>query len=295
MKALTGIIPAIVTPMTSDGAIDEASLRSLVAFERDEGADGLLILGLSGEGVMLSVEERERVTDIVVAEAGGMPLLVGCSADSTEAAVTLVTGAVERGADAVMVAPPRIPGQTPDDARKHYHAVSAAAGDCEVMIQDAPFAVGFELGVELVLELSHELETVGSYKIEALPYWENAVRAASVAGDRLKMYGGHAGLYLPDVIDSGAVGLIPGPEFVAPLKRAWDAYLEGDRSEGDREYRRLLPALVFQAQSWALLVGGHKALLHERGVISTAYSRLPQANLSESTRRRMLDIVRSIS
>lgn len=294
MKPLTGVIPAIVTPMDDDGALDEASLRSLIAFERDEGADGLLILGLSGEGIMLTVEERERVTDIVVAEAGGIPLLVGCSADTTEAAVRLVTGAVARGADAIMVAPPRRPGQTPDDARAHYRAVSAAAGACDVMVQDAPFAVGFELGVELVLELSRELGNVCSYKIEALPYWENAIRAASVAGDGLRMYGGHAGLYLPDVVDSGAVGLIPGPEFVAPLKRAWDAYVTGDRAAGDREYQRLLPALVFQAQSWALLVGGHKTLLCERGVIATPRSRLPEANLSASTRQRMLDVARSV-
>lgn len=294
MRELSGIIPAIVTPLDADDAVDEASLRRLVAFEREEGADGLLILGLSGEGVMLTIEERERVTDIVVAEAGGMPLLVGCSADTTDAAVQLVRGAVARGADAVMVAPPRRPGQTPDDARAHYRAVSAAAGDCDVMVQDAPFAVGFELGVELVLELSRELGNVRSYKIEALPYWENAVRARSVAGDGLRMYGGHAGLYLPDVVDSGAVGLIPGPEFVAPLKRAWDAYLAGDRDAGDREYRRLLPALVFQAQSWASLVGGHKALLYERGVIATTRSRLAEANLSDATRRRMLEVARAI-
>lgn len=123
MKPLTGVIPAIVTPLDDGGALDEASLRRLVAFERDEGADGLLILGLSGEGVMLTVEERERVTDIVVAEGGGMPLLVGCSADSTDAAVQLVRGAVARGADAVMVAPPRRPGQTRDEAREDRKSV----------------------------------------------------------------------------------------------------------------------------------------------------------------------------
>jgi 4-hydroxy-tetrahydrodipicolinate synthase len=294
MKPLTGIIPAIVTPLNDDGSLDEASLRRLVAFERAEGADGLLILGLSGEGVMLSIEERERVTDIVVAEAQGMPLLVGCSADSTDAAVALVRGAVARGADAVMVAPPRIPGQTRDDAREHYRAVSAAAGGCDVMVQDAPFAVGFELGVELVLDLSRELPNLRSYKIEALPYWDNAIRAAAVAGDSLRMYGGHAGLYLPDVIDSGAVGLIPGPEFVAPLQRAWQAYQSGDRDEGERIYHRLLPALVFQAQSWALLVGGHKTLLHDRGVIATTRSRLPEANLSDALRRRMLEVAKAV-
>ncbi|HYI14171.1 MAG TPA: dihydrodipicolinate synthase family protein [Thermomicrobiales bacterium] len=295
MKPLTGIIPAIVTPMDDTGAIDEVSLRRLVAYERDEGADGLLILGLSGEGVMLSVNERERVTDIVVAVADGMPLLVGCSADTTDAAVALVRGAVARGADAVMVAPPRRPDQTQDDARAHYRAVSAAAGDCDVMVQDAPFAVGFELGVELVLELSEARDNIRSYKIEALPYWDNAIRAASVAGDGLRMYGGHAGLYLPDVIDSGAVGLIPGPEFVAPLKRAWQSFQSGDREAGDREYRRLLPALVFQAQSWALLVGSHKTLLHDRGVIASTRSRLTEANLSPSVRNRVLEIERSIA
>jgi 4-hydroxy-tetrahydrodipicolinate synthase len=294
VTSLTGIIPAIVTPLNDDGSLDEASLRRLVAFERDEGADGLLILGLSGEGVMLSIEERERVTDIVVAEAGGMPLLVGCSADSTEAAVALVRGAVSRGADAVMVAPPRNPRQTKDDARDHYRAVSGAAGSCEVMVQDAPFAVGFELGVELVLELSRELSNVRSYKIEALPYWDNAIRAGKVAGDSLRMYGGHAGLYLPDVIDSGAIGLIPGPEFVAPLKQAWQAYLSDDRAEGERIYHRLLPALVFQAQSWALLVGGHKTLLHERGIIASTRSRLPEANLSDALRQRMLEVAAKV-
>jgi 4-hydroxy-tetrahydrodipicolinate synthase len=294
VTSLTGIIPAIVTPLNDDGSLDEASLRRLVAFERDEGADGLLILGLSGEGVMLSIEERERVTDIVVAEAGGMPLLVGCSADSTEAAVALVRGAVSRGADAVMVAPPRNPRQTKDDARDHYRAVSGAAGSCEVMVQDAPFAVGFELGVELVLELSRELSNVRSYKIEALPYWDNAIRAGEVAGDSLRMYGGHAGLYLPDVIDSGAIGLIPGPEFVAPLKQAWQAYLSDDRAEGERIYHRLLPALVFQAQSWALLVGGHKTLLHERGIIASTRSRLPEANLSDALRQRMLEVAAKV-
>jgi dihydrodipicolinate synthase/N-acetylneuraminate lyase len=106
----------------------------------------------------------------------------------------------------------------------------------------------------------------------------------------LRLYGGHAGLYLPDVVDSGAVGLIPGPEFVATLKRAWQAYGSGDRGTGDREYQRLLPALVFQAQSWAMLVGSHKTLLRERGVIDTHVSRLPEANLSVSTRQRVLEI-----
>ena len=88
------------------------------------------------------------------------------------------------GAVEVMVAPPRRPDWTRDELREHFGRVVAATSG-SVMIQDAPFATGVELGVEFVLELAESFSNVGSYKVEALPYWSNAVRARQVAGERL--------------------------------------------------------------------------------------------------------------
>jgi 4-hydroxy-tetrahydrodipicolinate synthase len=217
--ALHGVIPALVTPFHDDGAVDEPSLRRAVAHQIAAGADGLLILGLAGEGIYLSVAERERVTAVVAEAAGTLPLLVGCTADTTADAVRLVQIAARYGAAGVMVAPPRKPDWTRAQFRDHYQAV-AEASSCEVMVQDAPFAIGVELGVELVLELAAELPTVRAYKVEALPFWENAMRARAAAGDRLRLFGGHGGLYLLDVLDAGAAGLIPGCDVTADLVRA---------------------------------------------------------------------------
>jgi dihydrodipicolinate synthase/N-acetylneuraminate lyase len=292
MSRLQGIVPALVTPFEAEGHIDEASLQRAVRHQIAEGADGLLILGLAGEGIYLSVEERERVVTVVFETAGDdVPILVGCTADTTDDACRLVAGASRAGAAGVMVAPPRKPEWSIDQLRAHYRAVAAAA-DCEVMVQDAPFAVGVTLGVEFVLELARELDNVRAYKIEKLPYWPDALRARSVAGDTLRVFGGHGGLYLLDVLDSGAVGLIPGSDLTRALSTAWIAYQHGDRATAQAWYARMLPLLVFQAQSLGLLVGGAKLILRERGVIETLHARLPEANLDASTAQRTLDLAR---
>lgn len=293
MKELFGIVPMLVTPFASDGSVDERSLRRLVRYEIDEGADGLGILGLAGEGIYLTADEREHVTAVVLEEAGGVPVLVGCTADSTDEAVRLTARASDMGAAEVMVAPPRRPGMTPDEARMHYRAVAEAAS-CGVMVQDAPFAIGVELGVDLVLELHNELANVRSYKIEALPFWENAVRSRAAAGERLRVFGGHGGVHLMDVLDAGSYGLIPGADLTAQLARAWRAYGEGDRDAAEREYHVVLPLLVYQAQSLGLLIGGAKTVLRARGVIAEVSCRHPDANLTATTTRRMLEIAGAV-
>lgn len=292
MGLLHGIVPALVTPFGLDGQVDDTSLRRAVQHQIQNSADGLLILGLAGEGIFLDVHEREHVARVVFEEAGSLPVLVGCTADTTDDACRLVSSASAAGAAGVMVAPPRRPDWSLERMRDHYRAVANAA-DCEVMVQDAPFAIGVALGVEFVLELARELANVRAYKIEALPYWTDAMRAREVAGDGLRVFGGHGGVYLMDVLDSGAVGLIPGADLTAPLAEAWEAFQDGDRATTEALYLRMLPLLVFQAQSLGLLVGGAKAILHERGVIATTYARLPDAHLSDVTRERLLQIARN--
>lgn len=286
MKGVRGVVPAIVTPFDANGAVDRQSLTRVVAEQRAAGADGLLALGLAGEGIYLSFEERTAVLETVLAAAGELPVLAGCTADTTDDACRLVEMASGLGAVEVMVAPPRQPNWTRDELREHFGRVAAATRG-SVMIQDAPFAIGVELGVEFVLELAESFSNVRSYKVEALPYWSNAVRAREMAGERLRVLGGHGGLYLLDVLDSGADGLIPGCDVTRHLVDAWAAFGAGDRERADRLYQRILPFLVYEAQSLGLLVGGAKALLKARGVIANTASRLPDAQLSEASRQRL--------
>lgn len=287
MTGVRGVVPAIVTPFHVDGEVDHTSLARVVADQRQAGADGVLTLGLAGEGIYLSSNERAAVLETVLTAAGDMPVLAGCTADTTDDARSLVAMASHAGAAEVMVAPPRRPDWTLDEFREHFARV-AAATEGPVMIQDAPFAIGVELGVEFVLDLSASCANVSSYKVEALPYWPNAVRARSSAGGRLRILGGHGGLYLLDVLDSGADGLIPGCDVTAHLVGAWSAYSLGDRTGAGQRYAQILPFLVYEAQSLGMLVGGAKALLHRRGLIETSTCRMPDAALSEASLERLL-------
>ena len=290
-QRLAGIVPALVTPFAANGKLDAASLERQIAHQIEAGAHGALILGLAGEGIYLTQDEREHVADVAFAAAGDdLPLLVGCTADSTEEAVALVRSAARRNAAGVMVAPPRKPGFNSDEAFAHYGAVAEAAGAVEVMVQDAPFAIGVELGVDLVLALSERYANITAFKLEALPYWDAAMRTRAVAGDRLRMFGGHAGLYLMDVIDSQAAGLIPGADVTASLVTAWKAAERGDRIAAHAVYLRLLPLLVYQAQSMGTLIGSAKTILQHRGIIATTESRHPQGILSQTSASRVLEL-----
>src|SRR5438067_8865721 len=102
-----GVHVVTVTPFLPDETLDEESLRSLVAFCLDMGADGLLILGIMGEADRLSDAERERVIEVTLAHtAGQMQVTVGVTAGSTLVTRARARDAVRRGAAAVMVAPP---------------------------------------------------------------------------------------------------------------------------------------------------------------------------------------------
>lgn len=293
MRMLYGIVPMLPTPFLVDGGVDYASLRRIVADQLAAGSDGLAILGLAGEGIFLSIAERQRVAEVVVEAAEGAPLLVGCTADTTKEVVRLAAHAAELGA-AIMVAPPRAKGWTALELAVHYRAVALEVPGCELMIQDAPGFIGVELGVELVLQLAAELANVRSFKVEALPFWEHAVRARQAAGLSLRLFGGHGGLYLLDCFDVQAEGLIPGTSLTPALSRAWRANTAGDRATAEAEYRRILPFLVYQGQSLGLIIGAAKALLAARGVIASDAARHPEATLTAVTRERLFGLARQV-
>ena len=87
---LRGTITALVTPFDETGAIDEAALRRLVSFQIEDGVNGLLPCGTTGESPTLSYEEHNRVINIVIDEARGrVPVIAGTGSNSTREAIEL--------------------------------------------------------------------------------------------------------------------------------------------------------------------------------------------------------------
>lgn len=126
---LRGALAAAVTPLRDGGSrLDEDAFAPLCAFLRAGGLDGLLALGTTGEGILLSVEERKRAAELFVEGNPSLQVAVHCGAQTTADTVALAEHAAEAGAAAVaVIGPPYFPY---DDEALFAH-FAAAAGACD--------------------------------------------------------------------------------------------------------------------------------------------------------------------
>lgn len=266
MRQLRGVFPMAVTPFTSDGAVSTGELPGVVSFVLESGCHGVSALGLGAEVGTLTPDERRTIAEIVVREAAGAPVLVGCSAPETGLAVELAVHAAETGAAAAMVAPPSRPDWSREQLLEHYVRIAGAVAPLPVMVQDAPAFVGVALDPEFVRELRAFAGNVAYVKSEAVPVADTI--AALVALGDVAVFGGHGALYYLDALDAGATGMIPGCELAAEYARIFELHQAGDREEARRLFTRVLPLVVSQFQSLGYFVGGSKTVLAARGVIA---------------------------
>src|SRR5204863_5104360 len=106
-EALQGVVPALITPLDPEGHVDEESVASLIEFQLAAGVHGLLVLGSTGEGPLLSVEDKLRMVRSTVAAARGrVPVMVGIAHSSPAESVAFGARAGEAGANALVTTPP---------------------------------------------------------------------------------------------------------------------------------------------------------------------------------------------
>ena len=125
MKALTGAFTALITPMKDNGDIDFDGWRRLVRFQLENGIDGLVPIGTTGETPTLDEAEEERLLEIVMKEAGGrVPVIAGSGSNSTRHAVLYTKRAKDFGADAALVVTPYYNKPNDEGLLRHFEAVA---------------------------------------------------------------------------------------------------------------------------------------------------------------------------
>lgn len=164
-QVFSGIYPALVTPMRKDGSVDEDSLRDLVRWLASFEIDGLYICGGTGEGILLSVEAREKVLDVVVDERSRLarkrPLRVIDHIGAVEAssAEELARHAEAKGADAISAIPPIYFGYSRDDIVRYYTWMS---GLCELpLIIYASAQSGVSFTADMIKTISRDTAVSG--------------------------------------------------------------------------------------------------------------------------------------
>jgi dihydrodipicolinate synthase/N-acetylneuraminate lyase len=263
--AFGGAISASVTPMRQAGeAVDLEAIGPLVEHLAAAGVDGILALGTTGEGILLTTAERRRTADAFVrAGRRRLAVIVHCGAQTTAATMELAAHAAEAGAAAVAVIAP--PYYAPDDAAivEHFTAAGRACAPLPFFIYEFAARSGYAVKPAVIEELRNRLPNLVGLKVSDSP-WE---RFEPYLLDGLKVFVGPEAL-IHRGMAAGAVGAVSGlaaafPEAVTEVVRRPTA--EGAHRLG--EIRDRVQRFPFQA---AL-----KHLLVRRGVAIEEHCRMP--------------------
>src|SRR5579863_10635120 len=122
-----GSLVALITPMRSDGSVDEKAYAEFVDWQIKEGTDAVVPVGTTGESPTLSHDEHKRVVEIAIEVAKGrVPVIAGAGSNSTEEAIDLARHAKEAGADATLSVTPYYNKPTQEGLYLHFKAIADA-------------------------------------------------------------------------------------------------------------------------------------------------------------------------
>ena len=164
MKTLRGIFPATVTPFAEDGRFDSQAMRKIVAHQIDAGVHGLYICGGTGEGLLMTVEERQEALEVVLDEVDGRAAVIThIGAFSTKDTVALARHASGTGADGVAALPPAWFYQPDDDGLLRYYGEIADASQLPLLVYNIPQRTGIAM-TEALFERLLKLDNVVGMK-----------------------------------------------------------------------------------------------------------------------------------
>lgn len=216
--AISGTLAAAVTPLREHGErLDEAAFAPLLEFYDAAGLDGLLVLGTTGEGILLKPSERRRAAELTVAAAAKLPVIVHCGAQSTSETCALAAHAAELGADGVAVIGPPYYPLAPHELLEHFAAAAAACAPLPFFVYEFADRSGYSVPVSVLQELGARADNLAGMKVSDSLF----TQVEPYLGLGLDVFIGAEGV-LRDGLSHGAAGTVSGvaaafPEAVAAL------------------------------------------------------------------------------
>ncbi len=266
-----GSMPALVTPMTADGAVDLAALERLVEWQIEQGSHGLVPVGTTGESPTLSHDEhRQVVEEVVRVAAGRVPVIAGAGSNATAEAIGLARHAQEVGADGVLVVTPYYNKPTQAGLIAHFTAVHDAT-DLPIIIYNIPGRSVVDMTPETMGELA-QLPRIAGVKDATGKLERVCFQRITCGPDFIQLSGEDATAHGFNA--QGGVGCISVTANVAPAlcARMQEACQRGDYATALALQDRLMPL--------------HVAIFLEPGLVGAKYglSRLGNGLCGETVR-----------
>jgi len=274
---IQGSLVALVTPMHEDGAVDFNSLQQLVEWHVQQGTDGIVAVGTTGESATLNEKEHcEVIRKTVEFVDGRIPVIAGTGANSTTEAIELTRCAKEVGADACLLVTPYYNKPTQEGLYMHHKAISEAV-DISQILYNVPGRTACDMLPETAARLA-ELNNIIGIK-EATGDLDRLTKIRELAGDDFALYSGDDATGMNFMLQGGN-GVISVTTNVAPdlMHQMSVSALAGDAEAAQSINERLMPLhqkLFVEANPIPV-----KWALQQMGKIPTGI-RLPLTPLSE--------------
>ncbi len=243
------VLTSMVTPFRDDGSLDLGAAAVLARWLADNGSDGLVVAGTTGEAPTLTHDEQIELIGAVVS-AVDVPVVAGAGSNDTAAAVELTERAAEAGAGGILSVAPYYNRPSQAGMARHFSAV-AAATRLPVLIYDIPVRTGRKVDTATLLELAHGVANIAGIKDAAGDPAETAQLIAQ-APDGFEVYSGDDSLTLP-LLAVGAVGVIGVATHWAAAEHAEmiEAFEQGDVAAARRINADLIPSFDYETGSAA--------------------------------------------
>jgi 4-hydroxy-tetrahydrodipicolinate synthase len=282
-----GAMVAIVTPF-KDGKVDEKGLRSLIEFQIENGTQGIVPCGTTGESATLSHAEHERVIEITIeAVAKRVPVIAGTGSNSTSEAVRLTKHAEKAGADAALLITPYYNKPTQEGMYQHYLKV-AEETSLPLLLYNVPGRTSINLLPDTCARLSRIKNIVGIK--EASGSLQQISETIRLSSENFSVLSGDDFVTFP-LLAVGGTGVISVTSNVAPRDVAdlCNSFEKEDYEKARRLHYKLLPlnnAMFFETNPIPV-----KTALGLMGKISPEL-RLPLSPMSAANLEKLRKVMR---
>ena len=270
------VLTAMVTPFDQNGEVDFNAVRRLVDYLIENGTDGLVVAGTTGESPTLTTDEKIALFKaVVVAARGRVPVIAGTGSNNTRASISLTKQAEETGVDGIMLVAPYYNKPSQEGMYQHFKAI-AESTSLPVMLYNIPGRSVVNLSAETIVRLS-QIENIVAVK-EASGNLDDMAAIISQAPNDFTLYSGDDSLTLP-VLAIGGAGVVSVASHVIgnEMQEMINHFKNGRVQEAAHSHRQLLPLMkaLFTAPNPAPV----KAALNMSGV-QVGGLRLPLLPLS---------------
>ena len=293
---LEGTFVAMITPFTSDNEVDEKGMRKNINYLIENGVDGIVVAGTTGESATITHEEQEKMIDILIDEVKGrVTTIAGAGSNSTSEALRLVKYAEKASADAALVITPYYNKPQQQGLINHYKYI-AENSNIPIIVYNVPSRTGIDIGVDAIVEIA-KLDNIVALKeanpdLDKVSILESKLEKEGL-NDNFNILSGNDNLTLP-LMALGAKGVISVVANVDPKRMSefTKACLEGDYVKAKKMHYELydLMKVLFIESNPVPTKESFKMMGMPSGII-----RKPLAPMTEENKVKLKSVLKDLS